>query len=98
MKVKVNAGYQLGLDGEDARQPGEILNVPDALAEQWIAAGQATAVKGEKAVAKPKAVKAAKNKVVTESANKAVSQSYDKPSFVSTPTVVDTPGPIVKKG
>lgn len=84
MKVKVNPGWQLGIEGEDSHQPGEILNVPDALAEQWIAAGQATAVKAEKAAPKPKvkAVKASKNKAVAASANK---------SFTSAPTVTGKP-------
>lgn len=80
MKVKVNPGWQLGVEGEKVYQPGETVNVPDALAEQWIAAGQAVAVEGEKAVPKPptKAVEASKNKAVPSSANK---------SFVSVPKV-----------
>lgn len=84
MKVKVKPGWQLGIEGEKVYQPGEVVNVPDALAQQWIAAGQATAVKGEKAAPKPKAkaVKAAKNKAVKSSANK---------GFVSVPEVADKP-------
>lgn len=90
MKVKVNSGWQLGIEGEKVYQPGEIINAPDALAQQWIAAGQATAVKGEKAAAKPraKAVKASKNKAVTSSANK---------SFVSAPEVTGKPVEAFKK-
>lgn len=83
MKVKVNAGWQLGVDDSKLYYEGDIVDVPDVLAAEWIAGGRAVAVK---AVAKPKAVKAAKNKAVVASPNK---------SFVSTPTV--TPGPVVKK-
>lgn len=81
MKVKVNPGWQLGVEGEPVSQPGEIVNVPDELAQQWIAAGQAVAVDGEKAAEKPKvkAVESSKNKAVPSSANK---------SFVATPKVV----------
>lgn len=79
MKVKVKPGWQLGIEGDKVYQPGEIINVPDPLAQQWIAAGQATTVKAEKAAPKPKvkAVKASKNKAVTSSANKSLPPSRD---------------------
>lgn len=86
MKVKVNAGWQLGLpESGKLYYEGDTFDAPDDLANEWISGGQAKAVK---AAAKEKAVKASKNKAVTSSSNK---------SFVSAPTVTDTPGPIVKK-
>lgn len=88
MKVKVNAGWQLGLeDSPKLYYEGDVFDAPDALAAEWISGGLAVAAK---AVAKPKkakAVKAAKNKAVTQSLNK---------GFVSTPTVVDATGPVKK--
>lgn len=68
MKVKVNPGWQLGLpDNPKLYFDGDTFDAPDVLAEEWIAGGQAVAVKAEKA---PKAVQAAENKAVTSSANK----------------------------
>lgn len=61
MKVKVNPGWQLGIEGEAVHQPGDIFNAPDEMAEAWIANGQAVAVKAV-AESENKAVKASKNK------------------------------------
>lgn len=66
MKVKVNAGWQLGIEGEAVHQPGDIFNAPDEMAEAWIANGQAVAVK---------AVAASENKAVTASKNKSVTRA-----------------------
>ncbi len=67
MKVKVNAGWQLGLPETDQLYyEGDSFDAPDELAEEWINAGQASAVKTA-----AKAESGSANKAVTSSANKA---------------------------
>lgn len=66
MKVKVNEGWQLAHEDGTPAQPGEIVEVDKATADQWIAAGMAS-----KSVGKAKAVSSSKNKAVTSSPNKA---------------------------
>lgn len=76
MKVKVNAGWQLGLPDEaKLYYEGDTFDAPDALAEEWIAGGLAVAVKA-----------------VTESKNKAVASADSpnkSQTFTSTPKTVD---------
>lgn len=64
MKVKVTGGWSLGLEDQQKRYTdGEVFDAPDEVAQQWIANGQAVAVK---------AVVASANKAVASSSNKAL--------------------------
>jgi hypothetical protein len=72
MKVKVTGGWSLGLEDQERRySDGETFDAPDELAEQWIAAGQAVAVK---------AMSGSANKAVTSSPNKSAISAPKKPA------------------
>lgn len=74
MKVKVNAGWQLGLpESGKLYYEGDSFDAPDELAEEWIGAGQASAVKPA-----AKAETGSANKAVTASANKATTTTFTK--------------------